>query len=1653
MEDIAIVGMACMFPGAPDLKTYWNNIVNKVDAISDPPDGWGAEKYFDPDHQSNDRLYCKKGGYLGDLARFDPLEFGIMPSSLDGGEPDHYLALKVAKDALSDAGYPERPLNSERVEVIVGRGTYINRGVTNSFQHTVVIDQTIDILKEIHPGIDSDTLREIKKRLKKSLPPFNAETVPNLVPNILTGRIANRLDFMGANYLVDAACASSLIAVEHGMNDLKTGKSDAAVVGGVNASLPHTMLVIFSQINALSRRQNLRPFDEMSDGTMLGEGLGFIVLKRKKDALQSGDRIYAILKSVGIASDGRALGPLSPRIEGEALAIVRAYAAAGIAPDTVQLIEAHGTGTPLGDLTEIQALRRVFGGPRKNHYPCAVGAVKSMIGHLIPASGMAGIIKTALALYHKVLPPTLCDKPNASLELETTPFYINTETRPWIQGADTPRRAGVNAFGFGGINAHALFEEHIPVPDSTQINFHDSWDTEVFLFAGDSRESLIQDLKIINDYVLSKNDVNMKDLAFTLNTRAIQRICRLSIIAGAKEELSKKINHAVKLLNDPERARIRDRSGIYYFDRPLGREGKVAFLFPGEGSQYPNMLADLCINFPVVRESFDLIDRAFINHPRGYLPSSIIFPLPLSQGTADGKLWAMDSGAESVFTANMAMLKIMEELKIRPDVLIGHSTGEYSALLASHIIDAADENEFIDFVRGVNRVYEDHAKNGEIAEGILLSVGTSDSEHIKELAAQERSDPVYVAMENCPHQIVLCGSEKAIEQIEGTLRRNGALLERLPFRRAYHTPLFKTICPPLLSFFKTLSVRAPRINTYSCITAKPYPDNEDEIRVLATSQWARRVRFSDSVKAMYADGVRIFIEVGPRGNLTAFVDDILKKQPYLAIPSNLHRRSGTAQLNHMAGLLAAHHVSVDPLFLYRHREPRVLHLDETEQEIAKKEAPRKHARINLTLPRINAECLVGIRVDNHGNGKESALPDAAKSHHPPRHAARSTIMLEHLKTMERFMECQKELMDRYMEAKQQNGRDTRSSRNGGQRVEFILSGMHRAEDLLHVPATKQHVKLSSQGEEAVQTGSEYHWPALPFIRKVISFAPGKQAVSVCELNTEEELFLRDHTLGGRVSETEPALTALPVMPLTFSMEIMAEGASLLMRGKKLTGMREVRAYRWIGLDRGTMSLEIDATVLSASKGEIKVNVRAAGETNGDTGLQGASLIEGIMIFEYDYHVAPSADDFSLKGQRKSRWAGKDLYEGFMFHGPSLRGVDAMNIWGENGAEGTLRALPREGLFQSIRTPDFLIDPVTLDAAGQVIAYWTSDHLEKAFHIFPFRLESLSLFGDALKTPESAICRAKIQLMENNLVRSDIDLIDYAGKVRMRLLGWWDRRFDQPEKYYHLRVSPKKNMLSESWPAGRNGENLPAELSFSVVKEITGDFLFAHDRIWMRVLAHLVLSKRERNYWSSIKGTDKRKAEWLLGRVAAKDAVRMYLMKHDGENGRDLYPADIEIGSDPRGKPLIESLHGTDYRAMPLSLSISHSEGMAFAAVGQSRDGTGIGVDIESVRSLRQGFEKTVFTDRERTLLSSLSESDRGEWILRFWCAKEAVSKAAGLGLMGSPNNIIIKSAEYETGDIHAEFNRKTEKYTSKVTRAEFRVKTVRDNDFIIAVSH
>lgn len=1562
-DDIAVVGMACLFPGAPDLDAYWQNIIGKVDAVSEPPpESWSAEQFYDPHSDRSDRVYCKRGGYISPLTTFDPLTHGIMPRTVEGGEPDQWLALQIARAALDDAGYGEAIPERERSAVIIGKGAYLNRGNLSAAQHGRVIDQTLNILQALHPEYTAADLETIRATLRAKLPPFNADTAAGLIPNITAGRIANRLNLMGPSYTVDGACASSLLAVEMAAQYLHHGQCDLALVGGVHVVTPVPVLMLFSQLNALSRSEEIRPFDEQADGTLLGEGIGMVVLQRLADARRDGRRVYAVIKGVGTASDGTGLSVMAPRLEGEVLALQRAYQQAGLEPRSLGLIEAHGTGTPVGDRTELEALRTVFGPDRAGQKPIALGSVKSMISHTMPAAGMAGIIKTALALYHKVLPPTLkVNQPIPALAAADSLFYLNTETRPWVHAADHPRRAGVNAFGFGGINAHVILEA---VPQGTPYRSRGQhWDSELFLLHAPSRADLLRRLQQVQN-ALAAPDLRLADLAYTLNTAPADAFC-LAIIAADADDLQTKLSRAEKRLQDPARTRIKDGRGIYYFEPNAEPPGQLAFMFPGEGSQYVNMLADLYPHFPEVQDAFDSIDRIFVRQGRNYRPSDFIFPPPsfdaAARAAGETRLRQMQGAVEAVLTANLALSRLLGNLGLQPDVLVGHSTGEYSALLAAGVIDLADEAQISRFSAELNRIYA-AAPNGSEAPSTHLFAVAGAGDTLVEVLDSLEAD-VYPAMINCPHQTVLVCPAAAAADLTAALQRSGLIFEALPFDRPYHTPLFAAYAAGLEAFLQRWISHLPDKPLYSCTSAQAMPADLATLQQLAYRHWLAPVEFARTVQQMHADGVRTFIEVGAGGNLTAFVDDILRSRPHLAVAANLKSRSGLSQLQHLLGLLAAQHRSLNLAHLYRHRS--VQQLDWLFDGAPAPPAPAEHPRLKLAtgwpLLELSADEAAALRPATPAppaRPAEVAMPSVANGHSlppspstPASPPAASTVMQAHFATMKQFLDLQTEVMETYLggraatatasgtgtppaepaepaskavpapvpETPEETGspavaspetpsepadiatvlRQLISERTGYppemldldldleadlgidsiKRVEIVGLLRQRISD---IPAdlgealsqTKtlrgvlaQLARHNGQPDPVASDAGRPDPAHLPFIDTILEHQPGLALVARSH-SAAASPWLQDHALGGPISQTEPDLRGLALMPFTMSLELMAEAASLLAPGQVLFEVRQMQAHRWLMLDQPGLVLEIRARVEGAAIKTELLRVDKAGEPN-------QSLAEAHMHFAATYPAPPLPEPLSLPSGADV-WPPARIYREVLFHGPTFQGIRRVNALGDTGAAAVLTANPVEA--------DTLARPILLDQPGQVLAVWAAATVSEGRTIFPYRLDRLRFYGPPPEMSVAALsCAVRVSCIDEAGLAADMQIRDAEGQAWAEFVGWHDRRFYLPPDFQRFLLQPQAVFL------GRRVDDQP-DLVYQLDRHsFPPDFFHSHGGIWQAVLAQLVLSPAERAAWQSVPATER--LHWLFTRLAIKDAARLALLERGSASP---FPADLMV---------------------------------------------------------------------------------------------------------------------------------------------------------------
>lgn len=487
----------------------------------------------------------------------------------------------------------------------------------------------------------------------------------------------------------------------------------------------------------------------------------------------------------------------------------------------------------------------------------------------------------------------------------------------------------------------------------TYRKLNSRWETEVIIIQGQSRQRLIDAVRQRLQFLSARPKIAVKDLAYSLNCPLKASNCRLAVVAGSLNDLEKKLTYARRRLEDSDCKKIRDRSGIYFFERPLAREGSVAFLFPGEGSQYFNMLSDLCLYFPEVRIHFDRADRIFLEEGWDILPSYLLFQpennKELSNDEHKKKLWEINLAVASVFTGDYALWSLMDRLEIRPQAVTGHSSGEFAALIAAGAVKIEDNEELVQLGRDLIHLYTALKKPDFKAR--LMTVGVSDPAIVAS-AIEAKNEDLYIAMDNCPHQVILCGRELAIERAYNRLNKKGAICSFLPYDRPYHTPLYRQVSDQFLQFFKNRSIASPHTALYSCATTRPYPAKPAEVRQLAVDQWSQMVRFRETIEAMYAQGVRIFIEVGPRGNLTSFVDDILTKRRYLAVPANLHNRSGITQVNHMIGLLAAHGVSMRLDYLYEGRSANRVSMDKAEPSGQLAQKPGAVVRLTHKTPKI-----------------------------------------------------------------------------------------------------------------------------------------------------------------------------------------------------------------------------------------------------------------------------------------------------------------------------------------------------------------------------------------------------------------------------------------------------------------------------------------------------------------------------------------------------------------------------------------------------------------------------------------------------------------------------------------------------------------------------
>ncbi|MGW1076607.1 SDR family oxidoreductase [Streptomyces sp. NPDC002537] len=921
---VAVIGLGALLPDARDVEQSWRLILGRHDAMTGvPPSRWLVDDYYHPVPGTPDKVYVRRGAFLPQVD-FDPLAHGIPPSAIASTDTAQLLALMVADQVLRDAtgGRGAEALDRDKVSVIIGSAVLEMLTQAGHRNHRPL---WLSALRD--HGLPEHQAQELCDAIAARYPVPDEMSFPGGLGNVVAGRIANRFDLHGTNHTTDAACASSLAALSCALDELALGRADLVLTGGVDASNDIGTFRCFTTTPALSPTDDCRPFAEDADGTMLGEALALFALKRLADAERDGDPVYAVIRGLGTSSDGHGTAIYAPLAEGQARALRRAYADAGYGPGTVGLVEAHGTGTRAGDQAEFTALREVYEAEgRPGTQWCALGSVKSQVGHTKCAAGAVGLLKAVLALHHKVLPPTIkADRPHPDLRVETSPFYLNTAARPWIRPAGHPRRAAVSSFGFGGSNFHVTLEEHTPPPGDphTPPPRVRTAPTELVLLSGATAEELGERVAAVRAAAADGADgeFRLADLARrTQEAFRAEEPLRLAVIAADVGELAERLDRAAGHLGrSGEGRRPLTEPGVLHYVAGQSEPGGVAFLFPGQGSQYPGMGADLAVHEPAARSVWDAVAQEGTTADGGTARPPlhrVVFPPPAGDDaarTAQRALLTETRWAQPALAAHsLALLAVLGEHGLRPACTAGHSLGELTAL---HAAGAYDAGTLMHLARRRGALMHDAAAD---APGGMAAVAAGPEETA---AAVAGIDEIWIANHNGPGQTVLSGTGPALAAVTARLDGTRVPVTPLPAAAAFHSPLVAGARAPFEETLRAAPVRAPAIDAYSNTDAAPYPPDPEAVRVRLADHLTAPVRFADQVEAMYAAGVRVFAEVGAGTVLTRLTGRILGDRPHLAVSFDRRDGHGVTALQDGLARLAVHGVPLDFGPAWRHYRP------------------------------------------------------------------------------------------------------------------------------------------------------------------------------------------------------------------------------------------------------------------------------------------------------------------------------------------------------------------------------------------------------------------------------------------------------------------------------------------------------------------------------------------------------------------------------------------------------------------------------------------------------------------------------------------------------------------------------------------------------------
>lgn len=1429
-RDIAIVGMSCIFPKANSIEEYWLNLINGVDCIIDVPHERIDHEYLQYKPGAVDRFYCKKGGFITPPV-IDPTRYGILPVAAEGYDSEHMASMVLAYEALEDAGVFEKNIPLNKGSIILGKGNFAGISILRAIDVIHTTSQVMAVIKNLMPEIPDEELEKFKKYYQESKGRYQADSAIGAMPNLIASLVANKLDMQGPAYTVDGACASSLIAIDHSIQYLLSGQCDIALAGGIHLGQSAIFWSIFNMLGAMSHKDRIAPLSEDADGLLVGEGAGMIVLKKLDKAIADKDRIYAVIKGSATCSDGSGVSVMAPNVKGQKLAIERAWKDTGLNMNDVGYIEAHGTATVVGDRTEIYTLSELFGnepGARE----IMIGSVKSNMGHIMPAAGIAGVMKAALSLYYRRLVPTLhCEKPaKAMLETRLRPVQ---ETMIWDEGK-LPLIAGVNAFGFGGVNGHVVLEAYKEEKASATTHVLDlSQKERIIAVTAPRKEDLLRKIDDMN-FSTDKDDTY-----------------RLIVFDPTPERIQKARDLVEK--DKPWKGRL----DIWFSNAPLLKgEGRLAFLFPGyEPDANPEY--DSLIKYFGMERKLETIEE---NKGLEYLLN--------------------------LYHNSQFMDKALKNAGIMPDMNAGHSLGEWYAIRAAGLSNDESVQRFFNSI--------DRASHEPMEGMIFVAVGCG-YDRIKDFCKD--IPDLYLANDNCPNQILMCGNEETSTRLADYLREEKIYFHVLPYNSGYHTPFITDKMHYLDEAMEHITLNKNEIPIWSATSLEEYPTDFDEFKKLTLKHLTSTVRFRELIDKLYEqEKARVFIQVGQSGSLVGFVDDTLRDKNYSAIATGSTTKTGFEQLRRVLALLFIEGRKVDHKILGVREEGKL-------------KAPVGGIKPRMFIPVIkDLPMLREAAAKYKPTGTLSSLDSLfADKTHP--------VLLAVNKNMQDAIKMQNELV-----------------------------ALFKERGLLDQPGTLQVVK---------ETLVEPQLPTPP-PKKTLTWEKDGYFEEDINITVEDHPYLFDHSIIHQPKDWMYPEDQNPVIPMTMTLELLAEAAAKRMPSdKKVIAIENAAVFKWMSVEKPFINKYV-----GKRKADNIISINIDGHAKGD------------IVFADTYPEVPEEYKGNIDlGKRISDPPTREkIYDYYLFHGPCYHCVQEILEVSERGLTARVKKAEGKGSL--------------LDSMGQLLGVFTHLIVDKDKITFPIGLTRVTFYQDMHDQEGEFEYTFILRELNDYFINGDV-VLKRDGKVWAIFENSQNRRFEFDEKVWDVVLRPMENILAD--------EIKPGLFYFND--------RYHHAASWDFLVKRYLNAPERKKHSSMLLNTRK---YFVISRIPVKDAVRNFLEKKEEEKQKYCFPVEVFINYDEKGRPVVSGPCKED----DVFVSIAHKKDEAVAVASDKP----VGIDIELIEERSSEFIDITFTEHEKGLLSKL---ETNEWSTRFWVAKEAFGKMKGTGIEGKPRQYEVERIDGE----------------------------------------